>query len=321
MPWVWYRAGWFASPGNHTIQVTVDGNNAIAEVNESDNSTSFNFTPTAPTTLPNKFVYPIGGVPRQDWNVVNYVDVDPRGGTAIDYLGGGFIYDGHDAMDITLPNFTRMEAGIPIMAAAAGVVSGVQDGNFDRQTGSNGDPANYVAIDHGNGWTTYYYHIARGTIAVKVGDTVSPSQIIGMVGSSGNSTDAHLHFSVYHNARHRRDELLPSDYWVTSIPYEGTVISVTDFGTSNSTVWDDFEERPDEVDVFSTSTNWDVWFWLRISQFSPSDAVRINWFRPNGVLDTFYTYTAPSLIRYGGFAWTLPSSRWSPFTDSGRLRL
>ncbi len=40
----WYRGGWSASPGAHTVQVTVDGTNAILETNEQDNTTSFSFT-------------------------------------------------------------------------------------------------------------------------------------------------------------------------------------------------------------------------------------------------------------------------------------
>lgn len=53
---------------------------------------------------------------------------------------------------------------------------------------------NYVVIQHEDGTTALYAHQQQSI--VKVGDDVSQSQIIGYVGSTGNSTGSHLHFEL-----------------------------------------------------------------------------------------------------------------------------
>lgn len=53
---------------------------------------------------------------------------------------------------------------------------------------------NYVVIQHEDGTTALYAHQQQSI--VEVGDDVSQSQIIGYVGSTGNSTGSHLHFEL-----------------------------------------------------------------------------------------------------------------------------
>lgn len=53
---------------------------------------------------------------------------------------------------------------------------------------------NHVVIQHEDGTTALYAHQQR--FAVKAGDNVSQSQLIGYVGSTGNSTGAHLHLEI-----------------------------------------------------------------------------------------------------------------------------
>lgn len=75
--------------------------------------------------------------------------------------------------------------GTPIRAALSGTVT------KSCRTNSYG---NYTVIDHGNGITTAYAH--QSERLAKVGDTVTVGQVIGLVGSTGNSTGPHLHFEV-----------------------------------------------------------------------------------------------------------------------------
>lgn len=55
----------------------------------------------------------------------------------------------------------------------------------------------YVVINHGDGFSTLYAHMTHYTVSV--GDHVNRGETIGYVGSTGNSTGAHLHFTVYKN--------------------------------------------------------------------------------------------------------------------------
>ncbi len=77
-------------------------------------------------------------------------------------------------------------AGTPVRAAAAG-----------RVTYAGWHPAGWgflVSIAHGHGVRSMSAHLSR--IDVKVGQTVRVGQVIGAVGSSGNSTGPHLHFEL-----------------------------------------------------------------------------------------------------------------------------
>ena len=64
----------------------------------------------------------------------------------------------------------------------------------------------HVMIDHGdNNWTVYAH---MSSIAVKQGEWVAQGQVIGYVGSTGNSTGPHLHFEVRINGERKN----PLDY-------------------------------------------------------------------------------------------------------------
>lgn len=78
----------------------------------------------------------------------------------------------------------------PIVAAAAGRVV---------FAGPNGGYGNFVKIEHANGLSTGYAHIANGGIRVKSGAQVSSGQLIALVGTTGSSTGCHLHFEVRTN--------------------------------------------------------------------------------------------------------------------------
>lgn len=85
----------------------------------------------------------------------------------------------HTGIDIAASN------GTPIAAAGSGRVI------LAKVFGGYG---NAVVIDHGGGLTTLYAHQSR--IAVSVGQAVGRGDTVGYVGSTGNSTGAHLHFET-----------------------------------------------------------------------------------------------------------------------------
>lgn len=87
--------------------------------------------------------------------------------------------DNHKGIDIAAPT------GTPIYAAEAGVVT---------YTGWYGGYGNLIKVQHANGYETYYGHCS--SIACSAGATVAQGDLIGYVGSTGNSTGPHVHFEV-----------------------------------------------------------------------------------------------------------------------------
>jgi murein DD-endopeptidase MepM/ murein hydrolase activator NlpD len=83
--------------------------------------------------------------------------------------------------------------GETIMAAASGTVIFVTEPYEGCNKGGSGY-GNYCVIDHGNGYTTLYGH-ARD-LYVYEGQYVNAGDSIGEVGSTGDSSGAHLHFEV-----------------------------------------------------------------------------------------------------------------------------
>ena len=77
--------------------------------------------------------------------------------------------------------------------------------------GCGGGYGNYVKIDHGNGKVTIYAHFT--SVVVSPGQTVSKGQLLGYVGTTGQSTGPHLHFECRLNGvrYNPMDEL--SAYW------------------------------------------------------------------------------------------------------------
>lgn len=99
-----------------------------------------------PVADPIRFAWPMPGVALEDWVINNYVDLDPTPGL-LDYRGGEKVYDGHKGTDIDVPNFRWMDADFPILAAAAGTVTRIRDGEYDRNTSCIGK-GNLVEVTH-----------------------------------------------------------------------------------------------------------------------------------------------------------------------------
>jgi murein DD-endopeptidase MepM/ murein hydrolase activator NlpD len=102
-----------------------------------------------------------------------------------------YVYQG-----VSYPHFhTGLDVGVglgtPISAAADGVV--VLAGT-NVVGGAVVGYGTYVVIAHGGGLYTLYGHLSR--LGVAAGDHVRAGQVIGLSGSTGNSTGPHLHFEV-----------------------------------------------------------------------------------------------------------------------------
>jgi murein DD-endopeptidase MepM/ murein hydrolase activator NlpD len=55
---------------------------------------------------------------------------------------------------------------------------------------------NHVVVDIGYGLSAFYAHMRPGSVAVKEGDVVTTGQVLGHVGNTGSSSEAHLHFQI-----------------------------------------------------------------------------------------------------------------------------
>ncbi|MDR0713457.1 MAG: M23 family metallopeptidase [Bacteroidales bacterium] len=107
----------------------------------------------------------------------------------------------HNGMDFTAPT------GTDIYVTGDGVVT---------QVGFSGGFGNRVVVDHGFGYKTIYAHMSK--FAVKAGDVVKRGQVVGFVGSTGDSTAPHLHYEVHKNNTvvnpmyYYNDDLSPEEF-------------------------------------------------------------------------------------------------------------
>ena len=87
--------------------------------------------------------------------------------------------NGHPGIDFAA------EEGAEVYAVADGIVT---TADYDVEKG------NYVVLDHGGGLETEYQHMK--SLLVSAGQSVVQCQVLGYVGSTGNSTGPHLHFEA-----------------------------------------------------------------------------------------------------------------------------
>ena len=103
-------------------------------------------------------------------------------GTRLDPFTGA--QDFHTGIDISADH------GEPVRAAADGtVVTARAAGNY----------GNLVVLDHGFGIATRYGHLS--TFAVAEGQQIEKGAVLGYVGSTGRSTNPHLHYELLLNGR------------------------------------------------------------------------------------------------------------------------
>jgi len=170
----------------------------------------------------NKYIFPLRGI----WYVGNgasfhtghrwaipeefALDIAKIGEGGLSHKGDGARFDDYYAY------------GADVLAAAAGRVISTandqpedpsamqrpdetQEAYFERLQKEQGErlakgltaiTGNYVMIDHGKNEYSLYAHLQPGSVRVHVGAQVKTGDVIGKLGSSGNSTEPHLHFHV-----------------------------------------------------------------------------------------------------------------------------
>lgn len=96
-------------------------------------------------------------------------------------MNGKTVSDFHQGIDLISSKYGTDY----IVAFADGIVS---------FAGANGGYGNVVYIDHGNGYQTRYAH--QKYLNVKVGQALQKGDVLGYMGTTGNSTGNHVHFEV-----------------------------------------------------------------------------------------------------------------------------
>lgn len=105
----------------------------------------------------------------------------------------------HNGIDLVAKHKDGYGAIDYITAHSSGVV---------HSTGFDSSAGNYVYIEIAPNVLMAYFHLKDNTTKVKKGDKVAKGDVIGFMGSTGNSTGAHLHFGIKDNGK-----------WVDPTPY------------------------------------------------------------------------------------------------------
>lgn len=116
----------------------------------------------------------------------------------------GSTRSGHSPSQRAIDWNRNPDEGAPVVAAAAGVVT-------TAYATPRGGYGRWVVIDHGNGESSLYAHLAAVTVAV--GQRVDQGAMLGTVGNSGNSRGSHLHFE-------QKQGRAVVDSWFGGTPYK-----------------------------------------------------------------------------------------------------
>lgn len=138
-----------------------------AEANKNNGNKNNGNNSSSPSSNPGGFIYPVPSAYAKITTGLYYSNGSYHGG--VDFGSGGI-------------------AGQPVYA--------VKSGKVILALALTTSYGNYVVIDHHDGTYTLYAHGQAGSICVSPGQSVSQGQQIMKVGSTGNSTGAHLHFEV-----------------------------------------------------------------------------------------------------------------------------
>ncbi len=254
-----------------------------------------------------QFIVPLEGIENKDWFIVNYMDQDTNAGQIADYQCGTLTYDGHWGTDFVIRDFSQMDSGVYILAAADGRVYFTKDGEFDRSKQQDtGGYGNFISINHGDSLYTLYAHLKKNSLRVGVGDSVTQGQRIAQVGSSGKTTDPHLHFEVYKNGliidpfgRLCSGEPDVPAMIVFLPQYDNDLQYISSNVASGILGLDSVRENPHQS-YFTTRDSF-ITYWVHGSSIGGGNVLRTDWYQPSGALWFSHLDTLNENYRYWYF--------------------
>ncbi|MEM8854896.1 MAG: M23 family metallopeptidase [Pseudomonadota bacterium] len=140
----------------------------------------------------------------EDCFIQQLPDMDPGSGDT-DPFCGTRTYDTHRGTDLRVASMAdAINTPTAVIAIEGGTVLRVRDGMADHLVENEADSeavegrecGNGLVIDHGDGTSAQYCHLARGSLAVAPGDTVAKGDPLGNIGASGQAAFPHVHLTV-----------------------------------------------------------------------------------------------------------------------------
>lgn len=142
------------------------------------------------------YYWPIGSDETEERNGIIYADGEPASTEVISYFGtrnnpvtGESEF--HNGIDIA-----GVEGATNVIAVYTGEVISVVSNCSSGDTSCNEGYGNTIILSHSNGDYTVYAHLASIDSSVSVGSTVQKGQLIGKVGSTGETNSSNLHYEI-----------------------------------------------------------------------------------------------------------------------------
>jgi hypothetical protein len=251
------------------------------------------------------------------YSINNYVDHNPSSAVT-DYNCGNNTYDGHRGIDIdTWPfPFYKMDYDqVTVIAAANGTIIDKADGNFDKNCAFSSTSANYIIIQHIDGSRALYWHMKNGSLTSKtIGQTVSTGEYLGIVGSSGSSTNPHLHFEVWANSSYSSlidpyagtcNTLNSSAWWTSQKPYTEPAIINIAVNYAPSIMPDcPNTETPNESNCYQSNSFAYFTYFFRNEQAGLNGLFRI--LNPDGTVNSSWTHNSTYDYEKSWWYWNMP---------------
>jgi murein DD-endopeptidase MepM/ murein hydrolase activator NlpD len=263
------------------------------------------------------------------YGISNYIDQNENFPDQIqDYNCGNRSYDlnsgyNHPGTDIFLWPFPWDMVNnnqIEVIAAAAGVLIGKDDGNIDTNCDFSNSNWNAVYIQHNDGSVAWYGHMKNGSLTNKtVGQFVTQGEYLGVVASSGSSTNPHLHFEVWADNSYTTlvdpwegpcNTITGSSWWLNQKPYREPTINHAITGTAPVELMDC--PNPDityEAGTFLPGST--IYFTIFFHDQLAGQVTNRRLYQPDGSLWTsLANLSSPETYNasYWWIAWTFPGT-------------